>query len=76
MNDDIRQEGIVKFFATDRGYGFIEPNNGGPDVFVHYTGIKSQDNFNSYRKLEEGDRVLYKTTMSEKGLAAVEVEIL
>ena len=61
--------GTVKWFDSKKGYGFITADNG-QDVFVHYTGIVG----NGYRTLEEGDRVSFEITESDKGLKAVEVE--
>ncbi len=61
--------GTVKWFDSKKGYGFITADNG-QDVFVHYTGITG----NGYRTLEEGDRVSFEITESDKGLKAVEVE--
>jgi CspA family cold shock protein len=61
--------GTVKWFDSKKGYGFITADNG-QDVFVHYTGIIG----NGYRTLEEGDRVSFEITESDKGLKAVEVE--
>ena len=61
--------GTVKWFDSKKGYGFITADNG-QDVFVHYTGIIG----NGYRTLEEGDRVSFEITDSDKGLKAVEVE--
>jgi len=63
--------GTVKWFDSKKGYGFITADNG-QDVFVHYTGI----NGNGFRTLEEGERVSFNVTESEKGLKAVDVERL
>jgi cold shock protein len=49
------QEGTVKWFSEEKGYGFISPDDGGEELFVHYTDIESRD----FRRLEEGERVLY-----------------
>jgi len=58
--------GTVKFFNSEKGYGFISVE-GGEDVFVHYTGINGQ----GFRTLEEGERVSFNVMESEKGLKAV-----
>ena len=63
--------GTVKWFDSKKGYGFITADNG-QDVFVHYTGIKGE----GFRTLEEGERVSFSVTESDKGLKAVDVERL
>jgi CspA family cold shock protein len=63
--------GTVKWFDSKKGYGFITADNG-QDVFVHYTGISG----NGFRTLEEGERVSFNVTESDKGLKAVDVERL
>ena len=62
--------GTVKWFSSEKGYGFIIPDEGEADVFVHYTGIKGE----GYRNLEEGQRVAFEISQSDKGLMASEVE--
>jgi CspA family cold shock protein len=61
-------QGTVKWFNADKGFGFIA-QDGGPDVFVHFTAIDST----GYRTLDEGQRVEFTTTQSEKGLQAENV---
>ncbi len=63
--------GTVKWFDSKKGYGFITADNG-QDVFVHYTGIAG----NGFRTLDEGERVSFNVTESDKGLKAVDVERL
>ena len=46
-------QGTVKWFNAEKGFGFIEQDGGGPDVFVHYSAIES----NGYRSLDEAQRV-------------------
>ena len=58
--------GKVKFFNTEKGFGFITPDAGGKDVFVHKTGTR--DN------IQEGDAVTYDVEESPKGLNAVNVQ--
>lgn len=64
--------GIVKWFNAAKGYGFITPNDGGGDVFVHYTEIDGQ----GYRSLTEGQAVEYECERTPRGLAAKRVVIL
>jgi len=61
----IMASGTVKFFNTEKGFGFITPDEGGKDVFVHKTGTRDQ--------LYEGDKVNYEVEQSPKGLNAVNV---
>ena len=62
--------GIVKWFSDQKGYGFIEQEDG-PDVFVHHTGISST----GFRSLNEGDRVTFDVEDGQKGPAAVNVVV-
>ena len=63
--------GIVKWFNNNKGYGFIEQEDG-PDVFVHHTGINSE----GFRSLNEGDQVTFDIEQGQKGPAAVNVKII
>ncbi len=63
--------GTVKWFNSSKGYGFIEQEDGGPDVFVHHTGI----NANGFRSLNEGEQVSFEIQQGPKGPAAVNVTI-
>ncbi|MBN2682492.1 MAG: cold-shock protein [Bacteroidales bacterium] len=58
-------KGTVKFFNNSKGFGFITPENGGKDVFVHKNGLLDD--------IDEGDRVSYEVEESQKGLNAVKV---
>ncbi|MBD3306907.1 cold-shock protein [candidate division KSB3 bacterium] len=63
-------QGIVKWFNDQKGYGFIEQENG-EDLFVHYSSIVGQQGF---RSLSEGDRVTFEVGEGQKGPAAINVQ--
>ncbi|TCE43925.1 Cold shock protein [Bifidobacterium longum subsp. longum] len=62
-------QGTVKFFLAKKGFGFIQPDDGGEDVFVHYAEIKDDGSTNKFKMLYEGDRVEY----TRKGTQAKDV---
>jgi len=62
--------GVVKWFNSKKGYGFIEQEEG-PDVFVHHSGI----NTSGFRTLNEGDRVTFDIEQGRKGPSAVNVKV-
>ena len=62
--------GTVKWFNDDKGFGFITPDEGGRDLFVHYSGITGE----GFRTLAEGTKVTYEQEESDKGPKAVNVE--
>jgi len=64
-------KGTVKWFNGQKGYGFIS-DEGGSDVFVHFTGIKSD----GFRTLNEGDQVEYEITDGQKGPQAIDVTVI
>jgi CspA family cold shock protein len=61
--------GVVKWFSDDKGFGFITPDEGSRDLFVHHTGI----NGDGYRSLPEGAKVIYEEEAGDKGPKAVNV---
>ncbi|MCD0450813.1 cold-shock protein [Actinocorallia sp. API 0066] len=66
------QQGTVKWFNAEKGYGFIAVDGGGPDVFVHYSAIQSS----GYRSLEEAQRVEFEVTQGNRGPQADQVRPL
>ncbi|MBT1172281.1 cold-shock protein [Bifidobacterium sp. MA2] len=59
-------QGTVKFFSNGKGYGFITPEGGGEDVFVHYSVIQGE----GFKTLDEGDKVEYEAEKGPKGMQA------
>ena len=66
---DQRVLGTVKWFSGAKGYGFIAPDDGGADVFVHFSAIQTA----GFRTLEEGDRVEFSVEQGQKGAQAAGV---
>jgi CspA family cold shock protein len=62
------QQGTVKFFNETKGFGFIKPNNGGEDIFVHVSGLIDE--------VRENDRVTFEVQNGRKGLNAVNVKVI
>ncbi|WP_214415957.1 cold-shock protein [Sphaerisporangium fuscum] len=62
-------QGTVKWFNAEKGFGFIAPDDGSADVFVHYSAIQSS----GYRSLEENQRVDFETVRGPKGPQAESV---
>ncbi len=64
-----RVEGKVKWFNASKGYGFLERANGETDVFVHFSAIQGD----GFRSLDEGQKVEFNLSQTDKGLQAEEV---
>jgi CspA family cold shock protein len=64
----MQNQGTVKFFNETKGFGFIVPSNGGPEIFVHSTGI--------IEEFRENDTVEYEVENGRKGLNAVNVKVI
>jgi len=62
----IMASGTVKFFNNTKGFGFITPDDGGKDLFVHVSGLKDE--------IRDGDKVVFEVENSPKGLNAVDVK--
>jgi CspA family cold shock protein len=63
--------GIVKWFNAEKGFGFIQQENG-PDVFVHFRNINSS----GFKSLDEGQKVQFNVTQGEKGPQAEDVSLI
>lgn len=64
--------GIVKWFNPGKGYGFIAPDDGGNDIFVHISAVQHA----RLQKLNEGDKVRFALQQREGGVAAIDIERL
>ncbi len=65
-------QGVVKWFNSEKGFGFIAQDNGGPDVFVHYSAVSGS----GFRSLDEGQRVEFEVGQGQKGPQAQDVRVI
>jgi len=65
-------QGTVKWFNDEKGFGFISPDDGSKDLFVHQSAIQSE----GFRSLEEGAKVSYEAEDSDKGPRAAQVQVI
>jgi CspA family cold shock protein len=63
--------GVVKWFNDDKGYGFITPDDGGDDLFVHHSNIQ----MSGFKSLKDGQRVQYEPAKGKKGMEATKVTL-
>jgi CspA family cold shock protein len=64
--------GTVKWFSAEKGYGFISPDDGTPDVFVHFSSITGE----GYKNLDEGQKVEFEVSQGQKGPQASNVRLV
>jgi cold shock protein len=67
-----RKQGTVKWFNDAKGFGFISPEDGSADLFVHFRAIQG----NGFKSLQEGQKVSFKVVQGQKGLQADEVQAI
>jgi CspA family cold shock protein len=72
MKETVMATGTVKWFNAEKGFGFIEQDGGGADVFAHYTNIQAQ----GFRELLEGQKVEFDVTQGQKGPQAENITII
>lgn len=64
--------GVVKWFNAEKGFGFIVPDDGGKDLFAHYSEIRSD----GYKTLQDNQRVSFEVEQGQKGPSAKNIQIL
>ena len=64
--------GTVKWFSASKGFGFIAPEDGGADLFIHFSNISGD----GYRNLEEGQKVEFEAQQGKKGMEATDVTVI
>ena len=63
--------GTVKWFSSEKGYGFITPDEGGEDLFVHFSAIAGS----GFKTLDEGAKVSFEVTQGQKGPQATDIQV-
>ena len=63
--------GTVKWFSNEKGYGFITPDEGGEDLFVHFSAIAGS----GFKTLDEGAKVSFEVTQGQKGPQATDIQV-
>ena len=63
--------GTVKWFSNEKGYGFITPDEGGEDLFVHFSAIAGS----GFKTLDEGAKVSFQVTQGQKGPQATDIQV-
>jgi CspA family cold shock protein len=63
--------GTVKWFSNEKGYGFITPDEGGEDLFVHFSAIAGS----GFKTLDEGAKVSFEVTQGQKGPQAIDIQV-
>lgn len=66
------ETGVVKWFNSEKGYGFITPESGGKDLFAHFSEIQGS----GFRSLEENQRVTYEVATGPKGPQATKIKVV
>jgi len=64
--------GVVKWFSAEKGFGFITPDDGSADVFVHFSAIQGD----GYKNLDEGQKVEFDVTQGQKGPQAANITVI
>lgn len=66
------QQGTVKFFNAEKGYGFIKPDSGGPDIFVHVTAVQRA----GLKTLNEGQKITFEVEPDKKGKGPKAIDLV
>ncbi len=67
----MRQTGVVKWFNPEKGFGFITPDDGGKDIFVHFSALPGKN----FKTIDEGAAVSFTTEATAKGPQAIDVQL-